>query len=97
MPLNILISGNILVFNSYAWMLMRSVYSESPLPKHPDLFSSFPSLAAGERCVPNLSGIPRLLNVRQGPTNHTAALKRQTSIVSKRRFNTITYDALLLI
>lgn len=28
--------------------------SESPLPKHPDLFASFPSAAAGEKCVPSL-------------------------------------------
>lgn len=28
--------------------------SESPLPKHPSLFSSFPSLAAGEKCVLDL-------------------------------------------
>jgi cell division cycle 2-like protein len=25
--------------------------SESPLPKHPDLFASFPSAAAGEKYV----------------------------------------------
>lgn len=26
-------------------------FDENPLPKHPDLFPSFPSQAAGERCV----------------------------------------------
>jgi len=29
--------------------LQHSYFSESPLPKHPDLFGSFPSAAAGER------------------------------------------------
>lgn len=27
------------------------IFSESPYPKHPDLFGSFPSAAAGEKCV----------------------------------------------
>ncbi|KAF9270376.1 Pkinase-domain-containing protein [Marasmius fiardii PR-910] len=31
--------------------LQHPYFSESPLPKHPDLFGSFPSAAAGEKCV----------------------------------------------
>jgi cell division cycle 2-like protein len=31
--------------------LMRAYCSETPTPKHPDMFSSFPSAAAGERCI----------------------------------------------
>jgi cell division cycle 2-like len=31
--------------------LIYTPESESPLPKHPDLFGSFPSVAAGEKCV----------------------------------------------
>ena len=33
-----------------SFSLMPSI-RENPLPKHPDLFPSFPSQAAGERCV----------------------------------------------
>jgi len=29
----------------------RFMISESPLPKHPDLFGSFPSAAAGEKYI----------------------------------------------
>ena len=72
---------------------MRSISSESPLPKHPDLFSSFPSLAAGERYVPTLPSVPLpLFNGPSGRTNHTAALKRQISIASKQKLNMITYN-----
>ena len=42
-------------FCSFRWMslyyLQLELESESPLPKHPDLFGSFPSVAAGEKCV----------------------------------------------
>ncbi|KAK1223817.1 hypothetical protein PQX77_013341 [Marasmius sp. AFHP31] len=31
--------------------LQHPYFTESPLPKHPDLFGSFPSAAAGEKCV----------------------------------------------
>ena len=34
--------------------------SEAPAPKHPDMFSSFPSAAAGERCAKSLFLIPLL-------------------------------------
>lgn len=30
---------------------LRARCSEAPVPKHPDMFSSFPSAAAGERCA----------------------------------------------
>lgn len=36
---------------SYQCFLSFPSSSESPLPKHPDLFSSFPSIAAGEKYV----------------------------------------------
>lgn len=33
---------------------LRTCCSEAPAPKHPDMFSSFPSAAAGERCAISL-------------------------------------------
>jgi hypothetical protein len=30
---------------------LRVRCSEAPVPKHPDMFGSFPSAAAGERCA----------------------------------------------
>jgi cell division cycle 2-like protein len=34
-----------------SWLILRTCCSEAPAPKHPDMFSSFPSAAAGERCA----------------------------------------------
>ena len=36
---------------SYSISLVYAVFRESPYPKHPDLFGSFPSAAAGEKYV----------------------------------------------
>jgi cell division cycle 2-like protein len=39
----------------------KDLCSEAPAPKHPDMFSSFPSAAAGERCAKSPS-LTSLLN-----------------------------------
>ncbi len=41
--------------------ILRIHCSEAPAPKHPDMFSSFPSAAAGERCAKSLFLIPSLM------------------------------------
>lgn len=38
-------------FLSFILKFTLGQFSESPIPKHPDLFASFPSLAAGEKYV----------------------------------------------
>lgn len=43
--------------------LKHPYFTESPLPKHSDLFASFPSIAAGEKSV-------RLLHIRFSPLQH---------------------------
>lgn len=44
---------------------------ESPLPKHPDLFGSFPSAAAGEKCVLCLQAKLPTLNLSIGDERHS--------------------------
>lgn len=42
--------------------LTNWIHRESPYPKHPDLFGSFPSAAAGEKCVFHHFVIPSSLS-----------------------------------
>ncbi|KAF7319926.1 Cyclin-dependent kinase 11B [Mycena kentingensis (nom. inval.)] len=61
--------------------LEHPYFTESPLPKHPDLFGSFPSVAAGEKFVSSLSlaaAHPAL-----GGVNHTVLqLQHEPQITS---------------
>jgi cell division cycle 2-like protein len=44
---------------------MGLMISETPLPKHPDLFASFPSVAAGERRHRLLKSPPAPVNAHR--------------------------------
>ncbi len=62
-----------------ATLFSLTQYSESPLPKHPDLFGSFPSAAAGEKSVSILlSHIRHLLTAssrRRKPDSPSAPVR----------------------
>ena len=48
---NILISSELITIRFTSTNYTTQIKRESPLPKHPDLFSSFPSVAAGEQRI----------------------------------------------
>ena len=49
--------------------------SESPLPKHPDLFGSFPSAAAGEKYVRVMLVSNSVLTTLTGDASHLKVLR----------------------
>jgi cell division cycle 2-like len=65
---------------SWGVLLANAVFRESPYPKHPDLFGSFPSAAAGEKYVPLGRFTPHLLmlsrNRRRKPFDSPSAPMR---------------------
>ncbi|TIA87852.1 hypothetical protein E3P99_02907 [Wallemia hederae] len=61
--------------------LEHPFFSESPLPKHPDLFSSFPSVAAGEQRVDYKSSRSRSPGVTGALAMKRTAITRSTQLV----------------
>lgn len=49
--------------------------SESPLPKHPDLFGSFPSAAAGEKYAGLMLDFNSVLTMLTGDASHLKVLR----------------------
>ncbi|EJU04036.1 Pkinase-domain-containing protein [Dacryopinax primogenitus] len=63
-------------------------FSESPLPKHPDLFGSFPSIAAGENSVPFCTPTDRQL-----PNGIRFRLIVADPSIGRRRYTSLTRRA----
>lgn len=77
------------LFLSLSFFLLNMDVSESPLPKHPDLFGSFPSAAAGEKYVGLLLVFNSVLTMISGDASRLKVLRRLEARLSTNQIRSV--------
>ena len=77
---NIPTSGTVTCYISFPKVMFIDGRSESPSPKHPDLFGSFPSAAAGEKYTQFTLSVDLDANLVLDDANRLIAPQRQLEL-----------------